>query len=64
MNLDTSAIVGATQLSNPWVAGALHAYLLDKEPVATRTAVNEFINGKAFRKAGPTERVLAGLFLM
>jgi hypothetical protein len=64
VNLDTSAIVGATQLSNPWVTAAIHAYLFDKEPVATQTAVKEFIAGTAFMKAGPTERVLAGLFLM
>jgi RHS repeat-associated protein len=64
VNLDTSAIVGATQLDNPWVTASIHAYLFDKEPVATQTAVKEFIGGTAFQKAGPTERVLAGLFLL
>lgn len=64
VNLDTSAIIGATQLSEPWIAAAINSYLHDKDLVATRTAIEEFKNGTALAKAGVIERTLAGLFLL
>jgi hypothetical protein len=63
VNLDTGAIVAASQLKNPMLMLAVNAYLADKHPVATATALAEF-RGGSYNCAGPTEKVLAVLFLL
>ena len=55
--------MNATQLSDPWIAAAMNAYLADKDLVITSTALNEFFNGSdgkpgPFAFAGPTEKGL------
>lgn len=62
INLDTSAIIAATSLRNPFISFGLRAYLADVNMVATQTAINEYFAGP-FRYAGPGEMALAAEFL-
>lgn len=63
VNLDTGTIIGATSMRNPFLAMAIHAYLADKRPVVTQTALTEILTGN-IHFAGPTERAMLGIFLM
>jgi RHS repeat-associated protein len=63
VNLDTGAIVNATQLSDPAAAARINAYLAGKRKIITRTAYNEFMGGP-FKFAGASEKTAAATFLM
>lgn len=63
VNLDTGALINATQTTSPWAAAAMHAYLADKHRVVTQAAFDEFVDGLG-KKASTTEKVIAVWFLL
>ncbi|WAS93148.1 RHS repeat-associated core domain-containing protein [Nannocystis punicea] len=58
VNLDTGAIVAASQLSDVELLIEAQRYLMDKNPVAIQAVLDEFLNG-SYNLAGPVERALA-----
>src|SRR5262249_22160483 len=68
VNLDTGAIINATQLDDIWANIGMRLYLSDKTPKVTYSAVDELFNGtngkpSALDHAGPLEKALVVVFL-
>jgi RHS repeat-associated protein len=63
INLDTGALINATQVSDPEMVADLWSYMSTKRVVMTDTAYREFLSGP-YKYAGTLERALVTLFFL
>jgi hypothetical protein len=63
INLDSSAVIAASQVKDPWLSAAVNAHLANMQPVITRAALGEYMSGSV-RSAGPVEGMRALILLM
>jgi RHS repeat-associated protein len=71
VNLDTSAMIAATQYSDTWLFIATHMVLDNKQLVAAQSAYDEFLRGNPTKgtqgvvaHAGIAEKIVIGIFLL